>query len=244
MRGGGCFQVSYRAVPHAGAHLVHRSRADSGDKAAELKTDLGGPRQEMTLHSITVRPAGLVLVTALAIFLGTGALTVFLAQEPEPAAGELSPAPVGEGGPVGEAAPLDPAAQPIAFSHAHHVTEIGIDCQFCHAYARRGPVAGIPSVQRCAGCHRVVLSEEPEILRVLEYWENEEPIPWVRVHDLPDHVRFTHKAHVRAGVACENCHGDVATMEAAVQVESLSMGWCVSCHEDRGATRDCLACHY
>ena len=244
MRGGGCFQVSYRAVPHAGAHLVHRSRADSGDKAAELKTDPGGPRQEMTLHSITVRPAGLVLVTALAIFLGTGALTVFLAQEPEPAAGELSPAPVGEGGPVGEAAPLDPAAQPIAFSHAHHVTEIGIDCQFCHAYARRGPVAGIPSVQRCAGCHRVVLSEEPEILRVLEYWENEEPIPWVRVHDLPDHVRFTHKAHVRAGVACENCHGDVATMEAAVQVESLSMGWCVSCHEDRGATRDCLACHY
>ena len=124
------------------------------------------------------------------------------------------------------------------------MTEIGIDCQFCHAYARRGPVAGIPSVQRCAGCHRVVLSEQPEILRVLEYWENEEPIPWVRVHDLPDHVRFTHKAHVRAGVGCETCHGDVAAMEAAVQVESLSMGWCVSCHEDRGATRDCLACHY
>ena len=64
------------------------------------------------------------------------------------------------------------------------------------------------------------------------------------MHDLPDHVRFTHKAHVRAGVACETCHGDVAQMEAAVQVESLSMGWCVSCHEDRGATRDCLACHY
>ena len=200
----------------------------------------------MTLHSPTVRPAAIVLATAFAIFLGTGVLTVFVAQVPEPAEAELSPEPPVEAGDgvVDEVAPLDPAAQPIDFSHEHHVTEIGIDCQFCHAYARRGPVAGIPSVQRCAGCHRVVLSEQPEILKVLEYWENEEPIPWIRVHDLPDHVRFTHKAHVRAGVGCETCHGDVARMEAAVQVESLSMGWCVSCHEDRGATRDCLACHY
>lgn len=189
---------------------------------------------------IAARPVAVVLATAFAIFMGTGLLTVFVAQEPDAAETELAPAmPVG-----GAGASIDPAAQPIAFSHAHHVAEIGIDCQFCHAYARRGPVAGIPSVQRCAGCHRVVLSEQPEILKVLEYWENEEPIPWVRVHDLPDHVRFTHKAHVRAGVACETCHGDVAAMEAAVQVESLSMGWCVSCHEDRGATRDCLACHY
>ena len=200
----------------------------------------------MALNSMTVRPATVALVTALAMFLGTGVLTVFVAQEPEPAGAELSLEPSAEGGGGVEdaAAPLDPDAQPIAFSHSHHVTEVGIDCQFCHAYARRGPVAGIPSVQRCAGCHQVVLSEQPEILRVLEYWENEEPIPWVRVHDLPDHVRFTHKAHLRAGVGCETCHGDVAGMEAAVQVESLSMGWCVSCHEDRGATRDCLACHY
>ncbi len=198
----------------------------------------------MALYSMTVRPAAVVLGTAFATFLGAGALTVFVAQVPEPAGAELSVEPSAEGGAENAAAPLDPAAQPIAFSHAHHVTEIGIDCQFCHAYARRGPVAGIPSVQRCAGCHQVVLSEQPEILRVLEYWENEEPIPWVRVHDLPDHVRFTHKAHVRAGVGCETCHGDVARMEAAVQVESLSMGWCVSCHEDRGVTRDCLACHY
>ena len=194
----------------------------------------------MTLHAITVRPAAVALAAGLVVFLGTGALTVFVAQEPDATASEPSLELSGEAA----SAPVDPAAQPIAFSHAHHVTEVGIDCQFCHAYARRGPVAGIPSVQRCAGCHRSVLSEQPEILKVLEYWENEEPIPWVRVHDLPDYVRFTHKAHVRAGVGCETCHGNVAEMEAAVQVESLGMGWCVSCHEDRGATRDCLACHY
>ena len=196
----------------------------------------------MNLHAITVRPAAAALAAAFAIFLGTGVLTVFVAQEPDAAGAERARETAGAAS-VGEAPP-DPAAQPIAFSHAHHVAEVGLDCQFCHAYARRGPVAGIPSVQRCAGCHRVVLSERPEILEVLEYWENEEPIPWVRVHDLPDHVRFTHKAHVRAGVGCETCHGDVAAMEAAVQVESLGMGWCVDCHQERGATRDCLACHY
>ena len=190
----------------------------------------------MRVHSTNARPARLALLAAIVICVGAAAFAVFGAQADAPATGDA---------PTGAAAgPADPTAQPIAFSHAHHVGEIGIDCQFCHAYARRGPVAGIPSVQRCAGCHRVVLNEQPEILKLLEYWENEEPIPWVRVHDLPDHVRFTHRPHVRAGVACVDCHGLVERMEAAVQVESLSMGWCVSCHRERDATRDCLACHY
>ena len=188
----------------------------------------------MSVHSTPPRRARTTLISTLVVCLGTGAFAIFGAQEQEPDA----PAPVTED------APTEAAGQPIAFSHAHHVSEIGVDCQFCHAYARRGPVAGIPSVQRCVGCHRVVLNEQPEILKVLDYWENEEPIPWVRVHDLPDYVRFAHKTHIRARVDCADCHGDVAEMQAAVQVESLSMGWCLDCHEERDATRDCLACHY
>ena len=138
----------------------------------------------------------------------------------------------------------DPAGQPIAFSHAHHAGQYQIACEFCHTYARRGPVAGIPSVERCVGCHQSILTDQPEIQKLLEYWENEEPIPWLRIHDLPDYVRFTHKAHVRAGINCENCHGDVKSMEIAQQVESLSMGWCLDCHNEREAPRDCLVCHY
>ena len=191
----------------------------------------------MNVHQTSARTARLALLSALAAFLGTGAFVIFGAQQPEPSAPAADAAPTNAGG--------DPTtAQPIAFSHAHHVIEVGLDCQFCHAYARRGPVAGIPSVQRCAGCHEVVLNEAPEIVKVLDYWENEEPIPWLRVHDLPDYVRFAHKPHIRAGVGCTDCHGNVEAMEAAVQVESLSMGWCVSCHEERNASRDCLVCHY
>lgn len=197
----------------------------------------------MTTRQKNARPATLALSCAFAIFLGTGAYTLFGAQ---PTAPEVDPA-VSEAGDESQSAaggPVDPIAQPIDFSHAHHVTEVGLDCQFCHAYARRGPVAGIPSVQRCAGCHETVLSEQPEIVKVLEYWNNKEPIPWVRVHDLPDYVRFSHKPHIRAGVNCADCHGNVGAMEAAVQVESLSMGWCVDCHNEREASRDCLVCHY
>ena len=192
----------------------------------------------MTARSTNVRPVNVALLAALVVVLGTSAFSIFGVRGQE--TGSEGPS-TGETFAAGNAGSVE---QPIAFSHAHHVGEVGVDCQFCHAYARRGPVAGIPSVQRCAGCHEVVLNERPEIAKILNYWENEEPIPWVRVHDLPDHVRFSHKPHFRAGVDCSDCHGDVGTMVVARQVESLSMGWCVDCHKARGASRDCLACHY
>ena len=171
---------------------------------------------------------GVTLTVAMAVVWSGAA-----AQEPE---GAAAPGGFLDAGP--------PEAQPISFSHARHVGQAGIDCQFCHSYARRGPVAGIPSVERCVGCHRGILAERPEILKVLDYWDREAPIPWIRVHDLPDYVRFSHKAHVRSGIDCAACHGDVARMDIAVQVESLSMGWCVDCHTARDASRDCLVCHY
>ncbi len=183
-----------------------------------------------------------VTIITLALVL-IGSASAVLSQRPA----SESPNTTAEITPLGLEAPgvaRDPAGQPIAFSHAHHAGQHQIECEFCHTYARRGPVAGIPSVERCVGCHRSILTDQPEIQKLLEYWENEEPIPWLRIHDLPDYVRFTHKAHVRAGINCENCHGDVKSMEIAQQVESLSMGWCLDCHNEREAPRDCLVCHY
>ena len=182
------------------------------------------------------------VVTTLTLVL-IGSATIVLSQQ----SASESQNPTGEVAPSGLEAPgvaRDPAGQPIAFSHAHHAGQYQIECEFCHSYARRGPVAGIPSVERCVGCHQSILTDQPEIQKLLEYWENEEPIPWLRIHNLPDYVRFTHKAHVRAGIDCASCHGDVKSMEIAQQVESLSMGWCLDCHNEREAPRDCLVCHY
>lgn len=153
---------------------------------------------------------------------------------------------------------LPPApAQPIAFSHRVHAGQNRIGCPVCHSYAERGPVAGIPSMARCQGCHKFVKEDKndpvvtAQIKALLSYLDDEKPILWIRVHRLPDHVFFTHQRHVRSGVECRECHGEVEEMEEARQVSPLTMGWCLDCHLRKQAERplerarltDCLTCH-
>ncbi len=133
--------------------------------------------------------------------------------------------------------------QPIAFSHNIHASELGLACNFCHIYAEKSRRAGVPSVQKCMSCHRVVATDRPEIKKLRKYWDEKEPIPWVRVHSLPQHVYFTHKRHIKARVECTECHGFVQTMDVVRKVSSLKMGWCVSCHRTNNAPTDCLTCH-
>jgi hypothetical protein len=136
-----------------------------------------------------------------------------------------------------------PSEQPIAFSHARHVGKIGLACTLCHTAAAQSRQATVPAVKICVDCHRQALNDRPEIRKLLGYWQRQEPIPWVRVHRLPWHVGFSHKPHIRAAIACQDCHGPVAAMERIRQVASLEMGWCLSCHRRLHAPDDCLTCH-
>lgn len=111
--------------------------------------------------------------------------------------------------------------QPIGFSHYIHATTLGIQCEFCHSEARKSIHAGVPPVQTCMNCHQYVKTDLPEVQKIHQYYCGKErctpadkgeagvPIPWNRVHDLPDYVYFSHKRHVRAGVDCTECHGQV-----------------------------------
>src|SRR4029450_6960221 len=104
--------------------------------------------------------------------------------------------------------------QPIFFSHVIHAGSYQIACPYCHATARRGRSAGVPSVERCMGCHKIVAAEgNPEVKKLQGYWERKEPIPWVRIFKLPEHAQLPHKTHVQAGVQCQTCHGRIAAME-------------------------------
>ena len=125
--------------------------------------------------------------------------------------------------------------QPIWFSHQVHAGQNHIDCMYCHSGADESKSAGIPSTAVCMNCHNVVKNGKKtgteEIAKVLESYESGKPIGWVRVHNLPDHVWFSHAQHVNAGKReCEECHGPVEEMDRIVQVEDLSMGWCIKCH--------------
>ena len=143
--------------------------------------------------------------------------------------------------------PLDqgPAApvQPVAFSHAVHAGAYRIPCLHCHAYARTADAAGVPDMALCRECHPPIGRDRPEVKKLLGYLKEGRPVPWVKVHDLPDHVTFPHKMHLAAGLECAACHGDVASMDRVRRVASLKMGWCLGCHKERGAEIDCVACH-
>ncbi len=133
--------------------------------------------------------------------------------------------------------------QPINFSHRIHTGKVGLKCIKCHQYAALSPRAGIPAVKICADCHQKVAKDKPEIKKLMSFWNKSKPIPWNKVHSLPWHVRFTHKRHIKAGIDCSVCHGDVRSMETVRQVRSLEMGWCVKCHKQNEASFDCLPCH-
>lgn len=134
--------------------------------------------------------------------------------------------------------------QPLPFNHKLHAGDKQIPCEYCHSSARRSISAGVPSVNTCMGCHKVVVPDRDPIKFIADKYEKNEPIEWTKVHDLPDHVRFTHKRHVLAGVDCAVCHGDVKTMDVAEQVAPLQMSWCIDCHVQKGAPTSCNTCHY
>jgi len=149
--------------------------------------------------------------------------------------------------------------QPIQFSHKHHAGLYQIDCQYCHSGTDRSPAAGVPSVALCMGCHLQFPASYDELagIRTLkQHWENKEPIEWVQIHRLPEHVQFQHRAHTRAQVDCTACHGPVTEMDKIYLVadtkwwpwglpaKKLEMGWCIDCHRQKNAVQDCYACHY
>ena len=120
--------------------------------------------------------------------------------------------------------------QPIPFSHKLHSGDNQISCRYCHSGAWESQHANVPSLNVCMNCHTVVKTESPHIQRMISSYEAGKPIEWIRVHELPDHARFNHSRHVKKGVSCETCHGDVKKMDKVEQFAPLTMGWCLSCH--------------
>jgi cytochrome c7-like protein len=135
--------------------------------------------------------------------------------------------------------------QPIAFTHKVHLAK-GLECTSCHQGVEQGPNAGLPSVKLCMTCHLAVATDRPEIKKVAAYLRRGEEIPWQRVYGYypSAHVRFNHAPHIRAGVACATCHGDMTKQTVATRTVDLDMGYCLSCHKQRKASVDCTTCHF
>jgi hypothetical protein len=122
--------------------------------------------------------------------------------------------------------------QPVPFSHALHAGDLGLDCRYCHNTVEKAAHAAIPPTATCMNCHATVAADSPRLLPVRESFATGKPIPWVRIHNLPDFAYFNHSVHVNKGISCVSCHGRVDTMERVTQVKTLRMGWCLECHRN------------
>jgi Cytochrome c7 and related cytochrome c len=139
-------------------------------------------------------------------------------------------------------------------------------CMTCHRFVTASQKAVLPEILAARKAKRTpnpVISDELQKLydalgldAKLERDPNkkQEPIKWVKVHNLPSFTCFDHRSHVKAGLDCQRCHGPVETMERVRQVEDLSMGWCVNCHRENNRpgptgkmlrpSTDCITCHH
>src|SRR6266516_2043296 len=142
--------------------------------------------------------------------------------------------------------------QPIHFPHPLHAAgAMKINCLYCHYTANKSPDPGLPAVGTCMGCHNLIGPDRPasdlgpkrhsaELDKLYQYADQKmvgagmgpkaKPIPWERIHKVPEYVHFPHVRHINAGVTCQTCHGQVQRMDRVYQFATLNMGWCVSCH--------------
>lgn len=120
--------------------------------------------------------------------------------------------------------------QPVPYSHALHVGQLGMDCRYCHDPVEKADHATVPPASTCMGCHKGVLPDSEALQPVRDAYNDNKALAWTRVHDLPDYVYFSHRAHVTRGVGCESCHGRIDQMAKVFQVNGLTMRWCLDCH--------------
>lgn len=144
--------------------------------------------------------------------------------------------------------------QPIPFSHKLHAGLMKIDCAYCHIGVYRSRYAVIPAASTCMNCHKYAMKTSPYIIKLTKYYDEGKPIPWKRVHRLPDYVYFSHSFHVNAGIKCQSCHGNVQDMAVVKQVSSFTMSACLDCHKNapkrlsyipniKPGPTYCVACH-
>jgi hypothetical protein len=127
-----------------------------------------------------------------------------------------------------------PVAQPVPFSHKHHVGDDGFDCRYCHSTVETSAFAGMPSTRTCMGCHQYLFPDAPILAPVRESLARNTPLRWNRVHELPGFVYFDHSIHVAKGVGCTTCHGAIDRMPLTWRAQSLEMQWCLDCHRAPG----------
>ena len=122
--------------------------------------------------------------------------------------------------------------QPVPFDHSLHAGQLGLDCRYCHAGVEKSATSSVPAAQTCMNCHSTIKTQSPLLEPVRQSYQTGDPVPWVKIHAVPDYVYFNHSVHVNRGVSCVECHGKVNEMKVVQQAKPHSMSWCLDCHRN------------
>lgn len=122
--------------------------------------------------------------------------------------------------------------QPVPFDHSLHAGQLGMDCRYCHSAVEKSGTSSVPAAQTCMNCHSTIKTQSPLLEVVRQSYATGQPVPWVKIHQVPDYVYFNHSVHVNRGVSCVECHGKVNEMQVVHQDKSHSMSWCLDCHRN------------
>src|SRR5207302_214911 len=122
--------------------------------------------------------------------------------------------------------------QPVPFPHDIHVSQLGMDCRYCHSFVDVAAQSNVPNTQTCMACHQQVQKDNPKLEPVRDSWKTGKPIEWVWLHRTVDYVYYNHAAHVNRGISCFSCHGAVNHMPVVYMAKPHSMAWCLECHRD------------
>jgi hypothetical protein len=186
---------------------------------------MNGKKENFTLVVATV---------AMSMFLGVAVAFAAQAPGPAPAVPQIVPDN-----------PMHPAppAQPIPFSHKKHLG-FGLQCKACHTNPDPGTLMTFPATSTCMSCHASIAKNKPAIQKLAEFARSQKPVPWVRIYAVLPGVSWAHRTHLRAGMKCEMCHGQVAQMEAMAETTSVkTMFSCIDCHQKNNAKTVCDTCH-
>ena len=111
--------------------------------------------------------------------------------------------------------------QPVAFSHAMHAGQLGVDCRYCHNAVEKSWYSNIPASSTCMNCHNQVLKDDPRLALVRESAASGEPIPWVQVHACPISSISTIRSTSTAAISCVECHGQINHMDEVYHAKPL-----------------------
>ena len=134
-------------------------------------------------------------------------------------------------------------AQPLPFSHKTHAAA-SLKCAECHPNPDPGDHMTLPATARCMACHATIAKEKPAIQKLAELAKSKDPIPWARVYTVPAFVFWNHRSHLKAGIECGACHGQVSEMDTLAKVTKVTtMDGCMECHREKNADTGCGYCH-